>query len=964
MSLSTEISKVVADIARHLKVPSRKEQDRLKGFLGSSEAVTIITQLFSSRLMQQDSSIETLKSVFYESLHIHVGIKNVEFANQLFDSLVAGCDAALQKGVEAGLLAAHEAKSAVRQKVLLHKIEGLKETLDLLRDKPPDISVILSYEKDLRRQIADRHGKIIPPNLERKRTFPIDALYVAPELHFRRVAGTEDTGSVTISELLDHLQRTVLLGNPGGGKSTLVSKICYDLSTGKSFQAKQVTPIPVILRDYGAEKKEKGISILQYFEGRCQSVYQLKAPPTNGIEYLLLSGRALIIFDGLDELLDTSYRREIADDIESFCNLFSNVNVLVTSREVGYDEAPLSRKIFDEVRLAEFNPSQVEGYVKNWFAADEELTASEKKSLPQSFLQESYTVSDLRSNPLMLGLMCSIYRVEQFIPSNRPEVYKKCAVMLFERWDKDRRIKTGFSFEESLSPLMAYLAFWIYSEDKLRTGVTETALVRKAAEYLHPRRYDTQEKAERAAGEFIAFCKGRAWIFTDTGQVVKDGNLYSFTHRTFLEYFSALYLFRIHPTPRDLLTVLLPKIERSEWDVVAQLAFHIQSRETEGAADELLTKLVAGGTEFSAVRSNRVLFAARCLEFVIASPDTIKKVVEGVVDVYFSAIAKKLPGPLPSRADVPIGERRQDKVVRYLLSPHSENVEIISNSMREEIRAKLDGSSRVEMAIAAELLLKSRIVGKVFARRNSQDAEKKSRVWDSFQPILIKEHAELINALAQEYLFVASTALDERIISLNTFVQWHGTRWIFMRAPSSSWNDEWIPIGQGPLYRTIMSHMSDTFVLEFADDQAALQAIREVLLKTSKPWTEDVFYAGLLDSWLLTWGARAGQHSSKVPEVSRETLGAVCILLAAGLERAASIFKPGVLITILDDLIFAEKYPVVKVLIQRFRGTQEGMRNQLRTALPEADARLLAEWIEQKVNFVATPPAKTKAAAS
>ena len=41
----------------------------------------------------------------------------------------------------------------------------------------------------------------------------------------------------------------------------------------------------------------------------------------------------MVIFDGLDELLDTHYRQEIKGDIESFCNLYPTVPVLITSRE-------------------------------------------------------------------------------------------------------------------------------------------------------------------------------------------------------------------------------------------------------------------------------------------------------------------------------------------------------------------------------------------------------------------------------------------------------------------------------------------------------------------------------------------------------------------------------------------------------------------------------------------------------
>ena len=48
-------------------------------------------------------------------------------------------------------------------------------------------------------------------------------------------------------------------------------------------------------------------SIVDYIEHNLNAFYQCQ-PPCGMIELLLLSGRAVVIFDGLDELFDTSQR--------------------------------------------------------------------------------------------------------------------------------------------------------------------------------------------------------------------------------------------------------------------------------------------------------------------------------------------------------------------------------------------------------------------------------------------------------------------------------------------------------------------------------------------------------------------------------------------------------------------------------------------------------------------------------
>src|SRR6202035_550787 len=139
-----------------------------------------------------------------------------------------------------------------------------------------------------------------------------------------------------------------------------------------------MTPMVVTLRQYGVTKQEHNQSILEFIETIANSDYQVR-PPRNAVKYLLMNGRAIVLFDGLDELLDTSYRQRIASDIESFCRTFPSVPVLVTSREIGYLQAPLDESMFDVVRLAPFNTEQVQDYVKKWFSVGGEFTAEHQR---------------------------------------------------------------------------------------------------------------------------------------------------------------------------------------------------------------------------------------------------------------------------------------------------------------------------------------------------------------------------------------------------------------------------------------------------------------------------------------------------------------------------------------------------------------------------------------------------------
>ncbi len=296
--------------------------------------------------------------------------------------------------------------------------------------------------------------------------------------------------------------------------------------------------------------------------------------PDGYLEDIIKSNRAVIIFDGLDELVETSKRQAIVDDIEAFVNLYPNIKVLVTSRQTGYDEAPLNKDRFSHYVLDGFSQPQVVEYISKWFSLEESPLTPAHENVET--LQKELTAIpfELQANPLVLALICNIYQGEGTIPRNRPEIYRKCSEVLFERRDRERGITSTNPFQDHLFfATLAFLAHWIYGSTERENGVRERVLVRETAQFLRQKRYDDQNEAEAIARQFIEFCKGRAWVFTDTGTTKEGEALYQFTHRTFLEYFAAIHLTRTNPQPQDLFNVLRGDIETQQRIVVAEIAF-------------------------------------------------------------------------------------------------------------------------------------------------------------------------------------------------------------------------------------------------------------------------------------------------------------------------------------------------------------------------------------------------------
>lgn len=628
-------------------------------FLQSEEVANVIRQMFGYYIYEEmgdepRSTITGLRSAFiyeYNNYFEEYSQKlSIDALRELFDKLTNATEIMFSNEVQSGNLAAHDALDKFRhlqQMGQLHEIQ--KEIKRLKRAGEISVKKILEFEKAYREQVLEIHGRIMPPSFGDTRKVPIDKIYVTPfffakDSHYFRFIDGEPTG---LYELIEDIEKTLILGNPGAGKTTLTDKLCYELSAqyGKLLiRGKRLTPVHIILRKYSEEKKKQNCSIADFIEQTLNSRYQIK-PPLGTVDYMLINGRAIVIFDGLDELLEVGHRREIVTDIEAFMRRYPLSKVLVTSREVGYRQAPLEEGEFTLYKIAPFTEEQVIQYVEKWFSSDVSLSEAEKEMKTTAFLKESGKVPELRSNPLMLSLMCLIYKGEGYIPSNRPDLYEKCSKMLFETWDRGRSIESYKPFEHYFSATLMNIAFWIYSEevqintddpdeDEFNeeefdndefwdedveeegqkggvTGFNEKLIVKIAADYLEEY-FENRHKAEAYAHDLIEFCKNRAWVFTDVGE-----DLYNFTHRTFLEYYTAQYLVRTYTGISELVDFLFPKIEKNEWFLVAQLAIQIKNQTYERAADKIIDSLIERSKQTSPRGREQVqIFICNCLEFI------------------------------------------------------------------------------------------------------------------------------------------------------------------------------------------------------------------------------------------------------------------------------------------------------------------------------------------------------------
>lgn len=425
--------------------------------------------------------------------------------------------------------------------------------------------------------------------------------------------------------------RAVILGDPGGGKSTLTQMLCNDLSTlitleasnpgRKDFDASDLRlPLRIVLRSFEAKNTlDPAYNFFDYLID--EATLPLDNDPLlarKTLQHVLSTGEAILIFDGLDEVLELSKRRQIVSLIEQFTEIYAACPALVTSRLVGYRDAPLTEE-FIPYGLARFSPEEIQKYAAKSIRAVSLCQKKEADLKAQDFLRQTAKVGgDLRQNPLMLGLMVQIFVYRGDVPSNRPEVYKECATLMFEKWDgrRDIVVQNVPKDDMELLDVFGYVAHRTFGDASNEEGVTRDWLTKELRLHFEGW-YIDKASANRSAKSLVEFLTGRAWVMSEVGSGV-----FKFTHRTFLEYFFARHLISKSDGISDLLkTELLPHVLKNEWIVISHLALHMAIFRDGGKARqaaEVIRSILSEEAAYPASQELPLLeFVASALEYLI-----------------------------------------------------------------------------------------------------------------------------------------------------------------------------------------------------------------------------------------------------------------------------------------------------------------------------------------------------------
>ena len=324
----------------------------------------------------------------------------------------------------------------------------------------------------------------------------------------------------TAKSLLGKLGNRLIVGGTGGlGKSMMMRHFLLDAC--ENYSKYGFIPFFLSVREYN---EERDLVDFVYFQ-----TLSLHGMTKEEFKRILMSGKALLLFDGMDEIV-SNRQRHFESAIESFTDRYSGNMFIISTRRFKKFDALSNFKFLHLSPLTK--PQALELVKKLKFREDIKKPFLEK--LDKTFYDEH---RDFVNNPLLLTIFLMTFQAHPDVPSKMHLFYSEAYNALAYRHDGN---KGGFvrEFKTKLDPdrFREYLTrFCAFSYGREMYSFTKEEYY----EVFEEAKTGFEEESERfSATDFLDDMISTVCIFYEEGQK------YHFVHRSFQEYFTACFLRR------------------------------------------------------------------------------------------------------------------------------------------------------------------------------------------------------------------------------------------------------------------------------------------------------------------------------------------------------------------------------------------------------------------------------------
>ncbi|KYC42143.1 signal transduction protein [Scytonema hofmannii PCC 7110] len=327
-------------------------------------------------------------------------------------------------------------------------------------------------------------------------------------------------------EVVEHHSALMVLGKPGAGKTTFLKYLAIRCINGE-FQSARI-PLFITLKEFAETPQQPDLK--EFIIQQLLKLYNNFITDDLIIE-LINYGKFLILLDGLDEVREEDSSRVISQ-IQQFSEQYYNNQFVITcriaAREYTFEQ-------FVEVEVADFNNEQISDFVNKWFQVQEDAV---KAKLFMQKLQDSQPIKELATNPLLLTLLCLVFEERADFPTNRSELYKEGLDVLFKKWDVKRNIERDRVYRkmslQRKEDLLSQIAFNTFEKGKYFFKQKE---VEEQITIYICNLFDVKTSDWELQMDSVQVLKS---IEAQHGLLVERARgIYSFSHITFQEYFTA-----------------------------------------------------------------------------------------------------------------------------------------------------------------------------------------------------------------------------------------------------------------------------------------------------------------------------------------------------------------------------------------------------------------------------------------
>ncbi len=402
----------------------------------------------------------------------------------------------------------------------------------------------------------------------------------------KRATGRDEQRQKTALEALVEQRRLVLLGDPGGGKSTLVNFVALCVAQarlgGAGWQERlgpatalvELLPVRVILRVFAAwlatveRLPERGLPGLLW--RWLKEDQELAEPLLFYLREEIAAGRALVLFDGLDEVA-VERLPLVLQSIEALASASGQSRFVVSCRVLDYEEP--GRKLADwpSERLIPFADELRSEFIRRWFDVLIHLrrpTLGDPNALRDRLLSQVVQRQELRrlaGNPLLLTMMTRLQASEGSLPGERVRLYERCVTDLLSGWRKVLREREPALGEQLRLPqwsdsmlwqLLARLGYLAHERGISGDGeggadLPRSVLIEEARRFFARFPPAPATSTSPAIGDYARadiFC---SYISKHSNGILQQHSqdVFRFPHRTFQEYLAARRLVADDWTP-------------------------------------------------------------------------------------------------------------------------------------------------------------------------------------------------------------------------------------------------------------------------------------------------------------------------------------------------------------------------------------------------------------------------------